>query len=115
MFLDWALLTRGHASLDLAVYLAMSLPIEERRRIERSIVAEHARAILTSGAPGGVGAVRWDDPWTDYRRGLLRRFLRMAGAAAALSEEALERWDAGSGVVVRCFTAATDHAVHELP
>ena len=105
VFLDWPGPRRGHASFDVAVFIAMSLPVERRRREERALVALHADALREAG-------VDPPDPWLGYRRGILRRAARIVEIAhtfqGPLAAGALRM------VIERCATAAADLDVGEL-
>jgi len=101
VFLDWQAPRIGSPGFDLAVFLAMSHPGPTRRRVERGLVERHAAALRGRG-------LAWRDPWSDYRRGLLRRAARIVEICA----------DEGPGplgfVYRRCARAAADHGVGEL-
>jgi hypothetical protein len=106
LFLDWAGTRRGLASFDVAVFGVMSFPVEIRRRVEEGLVAAHADSVRAAG-------VQWSDPWDDYRRGVLRRAVRIVEIAPgwrrnAVAESALRM------VVERCATAAADLRVDDL-
>lgn len=107
VLLDWAGPRRGHAGFDVAVFVVMSLPVEDRRREERGLVEHHAAAVAAAGVPG------FTDPWPAFRLGVLRRAARVV--------EFAEHWPRGRAaegalrmVAERCLTAAVDHRVGEL-
>jgi hypothetical protein len=105
VFLDWPGPRRGQAGFDVAVFIAMSLSVEQRRRDERTLVALHADALREAG-------VDPPDPWLGYRRGILRRAARIVEIAHSfqrpLAAAALRM------VIERCATAAADLDVGEL-
>ncbi len=105
VFLDWPGPRRGQAGFDVAVFIAMSLTVEQRRREERALVALHADALREAG-------VDPPDPWLGYRRGILRRAARIVEIAhtfqGPLAAGALRM------VIERCATAAADLDVGEL-
>lgn len=101
VFLDWQAPRLGNAGFDVAVFTAMSYPVNERRRVERALVDRHAAAIRQRD-------IDWPDPWEDYRRGLLRRAARIVEITAAGPIASL------AFVFERCATAAVDHAVGDL-
>lgn len=108
VLLDWQGPRRGSPGLDVAFFLAMSLPIETRRRLERGLVAEHAGALRRAGVRPGR------DPWLDYRLGILRRAVRIIenhDSSRASGEEAVRSFRL---VFERCLSAAADLDALEL-
>ncbi len=105
VLLDWPSLRRGRACFDVAVFVAMSVPVPVRRRRERDWVALHAEALAAAGVRDG------GDPWQAYRLGILRRAIRIVEIAPG--------WPAaGEGglrmVAERCLMAAADLDTAEL-
>lgn len=101
LFHDWAAARRGHAAFDVAVFSVQSYPTEARRRNERRLVQTHAEAVRARG-------VDWDDPWEDYRRGVLYWMIHML-------EDAEWRPGATPWIVIdRFVAAAVDLGVGEL-
>ena len=74
VFLDWPGPRRGQAGFDVAVFIAMSLTVEQRRREERALLALHSDALREAG-------VDPPDPWLGYRLGILRRAARIVEIA----------------------------------
>lgn len=63
--IDWQGLGRGPGIYDLAYLLGGSMPIEERRNHERSLVDTYCTALAEGGVPYSS-----DDAWTAYRAGM---------------------------------------------
>ena len=102
VFLDWAGVQIGAASLDMAFLLAMSLRPEVRREVEEQHVHAHGQAVLAAGVPS------WRDPWHAYRVGVL---YRAAGLVSLIGESVLDDEVKRGGirlVTERCFRAAVD-------
>ena len=101
VFLDWESPRLGSPAFDVAVFTTMSYPIRVRRKVEPALVERHLRAL-------GPHSVDWADPWTDYRRAVLRRAARIVELGAQGPFPALP-W-----VFERCATAAVDHHAMDL-
>lgn len=101
VFLDWQSPRLGSPGFDTAVFAAMSYPVRRRRQVEEGLVERHRAALAERG-------VRWPEPWTGYRRGLLRRAARIVEIVARGALPSLA-W-----VYERCAAAAADHRVLEL-
>ena len=90
----------------MGAFVPMSFPVGRRRSVEEALVARHAEAVRAGGVAG------WNDPWLDYRRGVLRRAIRIVEIAStfpgAVYGPALHM------VSERCITAAVDHRVGDL-
>lgn len=101
VLLDWESARIGSPGFDTAVFATMSYPVRERRAVEEGLVERHRRSLRALG-------VAWDEPWTGYRRGVLRRAARIAEITARGGLPSL------SWVFERCATAAADHRLWEL-
>jgi aminoglycoside phosphotransferase (APT) family kinase protein len=101
VFLDWESPRLGSPAFDVAVFTTMSYPVRTRRKVEQALVERHLRAL-------GPHSVDWVDPWTDYRRAVLRRAARIVELGAQGPFPALP-W-----VFERCATAAADHHAMDL-
>ncbi|MEE9254010.1 MAG: hypothetical protein V3U43_03685 [Pseudomonadales bacterium] len=100
-FHDWAAVRRGHAAFDVAVFSVQSYPTDSRRRNERQLVQTHAQAVRATG-------IDWNDPWEDYRRGVLYWMIHML-------EDAELRPGAKPWIVIdRYVAAAVDLDVGDL-
>ena len=105
VLLDWPSVRRGRACFDVAVYVAMSVPVDVRRRRERDWVALHAEALAEAGVRDAA------DAWQAYRLGVLRRAIRIVEIAPgwpAAGEASLRM------VAERCLSAAADLDTAEL-
>ena len=107
LLLDWQGIRRGHAAFDVGVFLAMSFPVEVRRRVEEPLVAAHADAVRAAGVAG------WQDPWRDYRLAILRRAARIVEIAPGWGKGDIAR-AALRMVAERCAVAASDLRVGDL-
>lgn len=107
LFLDWPGPRRGLASFDVAAFTVMSFPVDARRRTEEALVAAHADAVRAAGVRD------WDDPWLGYRRGVLRRVVRIVEHEHTWPDDSRSRGSLRM-VFERCATAAVDLRVGEL-
>ena len=102
LFLDWPSARCGLASFDVAVFMVQSFPPKTRRRVERSLVMQHAEAVEAERTTS------WPDPWLDYRRGVLYWMVHM------LQDVALQPGQPPWVVIDRYVAAAVDLRVGEL-
>lgn len=100
LLLDWQDVQTGTAGFDLAVFTTMSFTETARPEKERSLIERHANRIHARG-------LEWQDPWRDYRLGLLRR-------AARIVEIADSNFASLPWVFRRSAIAAVAHEVGEL-
>ena len=101
VFLDWQSPRIGNPAFDLAIFLAMSYPIEKRRIVEQQLVRKHHQLTRDLG-------LNLPDPEKHYRLGLLRR-------AARIVEISSRDWFSSfNWVFKRCATAAVDHETLDL-
>jgi aminoglycoside/choline kinase family phosphotransferase len=63
VFLDWQVIRRGHAALDLSYFLSMSLEIEDRRAHEEQLLRDY----LDRRTSLGGGEESFDSLWASYR------------------------------------------------
>ena len=77
-FLDWAVLSRAPGVRDVAYYLSNSLPVELRRREERSLLDHYRARLEAAGAP----APDADTLWRRYRRHVAYSWVAAATTAA---------------------------------
>lgn len=70
---DWQLASRGRGVGDLAYFVAYSLPVAQRRAVERSLVTSYHRAL---GA-GGVSGYSFDQCRHDYQVAMIGVLLRL--------------------------------------
>ncbi|TPG36589.1 phosphotransferase [Mycolicibacterium hodleri] len=63
VFLDWQVIRRGNAALDLSYFLTMSLDIEDRRAHEQALLREYLDRRTTLGG----GEQDFDALWASYR------------------------------------------------
>ena len=105
VFLDWAGPLFGNPAFDVAVVLAMSNPVEARRRHERELTELHASVLRSAG-------VGWANPWADYRLAILRRAIVIVEIAADRFE--LIEHPGFRFVIERCLTAAVDLETNDL-
>jgi hypothetical protein len=97
-FLDWQLVQRGPWYLDVGYHIVSALTVEDRRRVERDLLAHYIDCL---GA-GGATVPRWEDVWLGYRRGIVYGFFLWAitlKVDPAITSTLLERLG----------TAAADH------
>ena len=100
--LDWQTCAHGPGLADVAYFIGAGLGAEDRRAVERDLVAGYHAGLLAAGVEG----YGWDRCWRDYRRGAWSGLI-MAVAASML----VERTARGD----RMFpTMAGRHARHAL-
>jgi len=107
LLLDWASVQRGNAGFDVSVFASMSFRVEDRRRLERELVASHADQVRARG-------IDWPDPWLDYRRGSLARAVEITSLADRLPPDTHQARAALVMVLERTFSAAVDQRCGEL-
>jgi thiamine kinase-like enzyme len=95
---DWQLVQRGPALLDVGYHIAASLTVEDRRRVERDLV-QHYLDRLTAA---GVDPPAWDDAWLEIRRGIVLGFF-LWGITLMVDPAITTR------MLERLGTAAADH------
>ena len=101
VFLDWQAPRAENPGFDIAVFMAMSYPVESRRVVEEKLVCRHYESVRNRG-------IDWPDPFSDYRLGLLRRAARIVEISVNWTPSSLP-W-----IFKRCATAAADHGVGDL-
>lgn len=87
--IDWQLVERAPAAVDLACLLSFSLQPGERRRVEARLV-EHYHGLLTSA---GVTGYDLDACWRDYRLGIVRRVQLHVTGIQAWDERAAAQYE----------------------
>jgi aminoglycoside/choline kinase family phosphotransferase len=100
--LDWQTCTHGPGLNDVAYFIGAGLRAEDRRAVERDLVAGYHAGLLAAGVDG----YDWDRCWRDYRRGTWSGLV-MAVAASML----VERTARGDAMFL---TMAGRHARHAL-
>jgi len=99
---DWQSLMVGSPLNDVAYFLGSGLLAEERRHVEREIVADYHRALVEAG----VGDYPAERCWDDYRRGVFSGF-----AVTVIAAPMVQRTERGDAM----FTAmARRHARHAI-
>lgn len=63
VILDWQGLGFGRGTIDAALWLGTSMPIEERRKHERALIAHYHESLLRHGVTGYSA----EQCWNDYR------------------------------------------------
>lgn len=61
---DWQTVSWGPAMLDISYFLGGSLPLEQRRAHEETLMREYYDALLAHGVTG----LAWEQAWNEYRR-----------------------------------------------
>jgi hypothetical protein len=74
---DWQTVVWGPPGFDASYFLGAGLPVEERRRHERTLLRRYHDALGAAGVTG----YDWDACWTDYRRYAFGGFLMAIGAS----------------------------------
>jgi aminoglycoside/choline kinase family phosphotransferase len=99
---DWQTCTHGPALQDVAYFIGAAMPPDLRRDAETDLVRRYHAGLVTAGVP----AYRWEQCWSDYRRGAWAGLI-MAVAASML----VERTERGDHMFL---TMAARHARHAL-
>ena len=85
--------------------MTMSYPIVQRRAVEEALLERHRKALL---ADDRLTEDAWPDPFTDYRRAVLRRAARIVEISGQTDFSSMPF------LFQRCATAAVDHAGLDL-
>jgi aminoglycoside phosphotransferase (APT) family kinase protein len=65
--IDWQMVSYGPWGLDVGYHIASALPVDERERAERDLLAHYLERLRA----GGIEPPAWDDAWDEYRRGIV--------------------------------------------
>jgi Phosphotransferase enzyme family len=84
---DWQTVSFGPAMTDVAYFLGASLSVDDRRACEEALVREYFEQLQAAG----VGGLRFQDCWEDYRRACFLGLLMTIGPAVIV--ERTERGD----------------------
>lgn len=110
IIIDWQVSFLGRGAADLAYFAAFCLRTEQRRAIERRMVAAYHDALLA----GGVCGYSIEQCWDDYRFATLTALLRIITAGAILDLSS-ERGQTLMGTLVdRIDAILADHNVGDL-
>ena len=97
-FVDWQLVQRGPAYLDVGYHIAAALTVDDRRRSERDLVRHYLDRITASG----IDPPSLDDVWIGIRRGIVLGFF-LWGITLMVDPAITTR------MLERLGTAAADH------
>lgn len=75
--LDWQVVRRGHPARDLAYGMVLGMPTDERRRVERELLDEYRRALVSEGGP----ELDADDLWRRYRLAVVHPYVAALATA----------------------------------
>ncbi|MCH8813973.1 MAG: phosphotransferase [Chloroflexi bacterium] len=84
---DWQSITFGSPMTDVAYFMGSGLIPEDRRAVERGIVAEYHAEL----GKNGIEDYDWDRCWEDYRRGVFTGIFMMV--VASMMVQRTERGD----------------------
>ncbi len=101
VILDWQTCAYGPGPADLAYFLGSSLPVQDRRAHEPSLVRRYHSALTARGV-----RLTWDDCWDAYRRHAFQGIVMAIGASMLVA-----RTDRGDDMFC---TMTTRHAHHAL-
>ncbi len=87
MVVDWQTVSCGAAMTDVSYFLGASLPVEERRAHEETLVREYLEQLQANGVKG----LSWEECWLGYRRQCFLGLLMTIGPAVIV--ERTERGD----------------------
>jgi aminoglycoside/choline kinase family phosphotransferase len=105
--LDWQLVTRGHAAVDVAWLVAGQCDPATRREHERDLVTGYHRLLVQHGVPD----YPFEQCWDDYRLAMLMAAARVCTSVGALPGPRGGFWDA---VFPRYAQALADLQVADL-
>ena len=69
--LDWEFCVRGRGVCDVATFISEAFPAQERREVERDLVANYHAVLVDHG----VSAYSFKECWRDYRLAMLEIFI----------------------------------------
>ena len=99
IFIDFQLVTAGHAWRDLTYFLVGSLSIEDRRSAERELIEHYLERLAAHGAGGRLS---FEKLWDEYRTWPVWGMVAWIGN--------LDKWgQATLPALERFYTAAADH------
>jgi Phosphotransferase enzyme family len=102
---DWGLVMTGHPMFDVASFLSINIPVEQRRQLDVDLVRKYTAALEAAG----VQAYDFDAAMADYKPQLVALLPRMIGAgglAQFTGDEAMESYALG---LRRVICAIADH------
>lgn len=99
---DWQSVKLGKPMNDVAYFLGAGLVPETRRAVEQGIVQEFHQRLVEAG----VDDYRWEDCWTDYRKGSFSGF-----GVTVIASMIVEETERGNEMFI---TMAQRHARHAL-
>jgi hypothetical protein len=79
---DFQTVRLGPPGLDAAYFLGASLPTDERRAVERDLIAEYHRRLVNSGVAG----FDFDAAWSAYREGAMYGVFLFVGMGAQVED-----------------------------
>ncbi len=110
VFFDWELVAQGRCATDLTYFLASSVAVERRRRMEKDLLEGYHVALVE----GGVRGYGLEQCWLDYRLGIFGKLLITVDATVHYDNTDPQRraWRRADLQRLEAFLA--DHAVAEL-
>ena len=69
--LDWEFCVRGRGVCDVATFISEAFPAQQRREVERNLVATYHTVLLENG----VNDYPFQECWRDYRLAMLEIFI----------------------------------------
>ena len=85
--IDFQTVRIGIPGVDPAYFMGGSMPVDDRRKMERDVVRDYHARLLSAGVKG----FSWDDCWKSYREGAMYGVYLLVGMAGQV--EASERND----------------------
>ena len=108
--IDWQASGIGGALYDVSYFLAGSLPIETRRRLERALVEDYHAELCRAGVTG-FGP---EDCWRGYRHSLLGALMPVVAGWGFLDPTNQRMTEVLTEGIGRVMTAIDDLDAHEL-
>ena len=108
--LDWQGCGIGCGMYDVAFFLGTSVTVDERRRIERDVLAEYHEMVTRRGA----GNYSLDDCWRSYRRNMLGTLMPMVIGCGGLDMSEPQLVDQTRELLGRVLAAVEDLGAGEF-
>ena len=108
--IDWQGTGSGCGLYDIAYFMAISVPTDDRRRMERGALAEYHDIVCRMGAKNYA----FEDCWRSYRKNLLGALMALVLGCGGLDVTDRERRNLASTMLSRTIAAVEDLEADEF-